>query len=193
MKPTHPYEPRRCTGCGRMTPPQTFGQPRKWCSDECRERTRNELRRKGRDPVSAADRVRAKLAMNPNGCQEFTGYRNAGGYGVINAGTAKLAHRVVFEDAYGPIGSRVVRHRCDNPACCNLDHLELGTQQENMRDRDARGRTLQGEECARTKITDAQVREIRVDSRSNREVAAAYGISKTQVSYIRNRQSRRSA
>lgn len=31
-------------------------------------------------------------------------------------------------------------HECDNPGCCNPDHLREGTQAENIADMDARGR-----------------------------------------------------
>jgi hypothetical protein len=33
-----------------------------------------------------------------------------------------------------------VNHRCDNPLCINPEHLYIGTQDDNMRDRDIRGR-----------------------------------------------------
>lgn len=34
----------------------------------------------------------------------------------------------------------VVRHKCDNPLCCKPDHLTMGTQADNIADREARGR-----------------------------------------------------
>ncbi len=57
----------------------------------------------------------------------------------------KYAHRFAYEAFVGPIPSgrrHVVRHTCDNPACVNPDHLQLGSQQQNIEDRERRGRTL---------------------------------------------------
>ena len=28
----------------------------------------------------------------------------------------------------------VIRHKCDNPNCCNIEHLEIGTQKDNIED-----------------------------------------------------------
>jgi hypothetical protein len=33
-----------------------------------------------------------------------------------------------------------VLHKCDKPRCCNVDHLWIGTQAQNMADRFAKGR-----------------------------------------------------
>lgn len=56
------------------------------------------------------------------------------------------AHRVVWELLKGPIPEGMcVLHRCDNPPCCNPDHLFLGTLADNAADRDAKGRTAKGD------------------------------------------------
>lgn len=34
----------------------------------------------------------------------------------------------------------VVMHTCDVPGCCNPNHLRIGTQQENITDREVKGR-----------------------------------------------------
>ncbi len=76
-------------------------------------------------------------------CWRWKGYRNSDGYGQYTArglGTL-LAHRVAFELSKGPIPAKaVVRHACDNPACCNPLHLLIGSHADNVRDRDERGR-----------------------------------------------------
>lgn len=72
-----------------------------------------------------------------NGCFEWQGYRNAGGYGRYSQ---KLAHRLAYSFAKGDPGNLTVCHTCDNPPCCNPDHLWLGTQQDNLRDAMVKGR-----------------------------------------------------
>lgn len=55
--------------------------------------------------------------------------------------TAVRAHRFSFELINGPIPSgMMVRHKCDVRECVNPSHLELGTGEDNARDRKQRGR-----------------------------------------------------
>ena len=62
----------------------------------------------------------------------------------------------------GPVPEgQVVRHTCDNPPCVNPAHLLTGTQADNIRDRDQRGRTSRGEQLPQSVVTEAIVAEIR--------------------------------
>ena len=75
-------------------------------------------------------------------CIEWTGGIDFEGYGrrKINGKTYR-AHRLVWETANGPIPpDMLICHKCDNPACVRLEHLFLGTTQDNTRDRDSKGR-----------------------------------------------------
>ncbi len=65
-----------------------------------------------------------------------------GGYGVVmRSGRHVRLTRFLWERFHGPIPPGLcVRHKCDDPRCCNVEHLELGTHRENMRDMVARGR-----------------------------------------------------
>ena len=52
-------------------------------------------------------------------------------------------HRYAYELYHGPIpDGRVVLHTCDNPRCVNPDHLQAGTQQENIQDAVDKGRWM---------------------------------------------------
>ena len=84
-------------------------------------------------------------------CIEHEGARNAKGYGKVlrrstnpDLPTVQMAHRWAWIQAHGEIPEELlVRHKCDNPPCINVDHLELGTDEDNARDRDSRGRNFQ--------------------------------------------------
>lgn len=72
----------------------------------------------------------------------------------------------------------IVRHKCDNPICCNPDHLLLGTQLENIQDRDKRGRTSKGEHRYNSKLTEKEVREIR-----KKYIPRKYGLPRLAKEY----------
>ncbi len=76
------------------------------------------------------------------GCRLWLECVGHGGYGIVRAGRAKFrAHRVAWELQRGPIPEGLcVCHRCDTPACVNVEHLFLGTHADNARDRNAKGR-----------------------------------------------------
>ena len=87
----------------------------------------------------------------------------------------------MYEKYIGPIPSGlVIRHKCDNRACINPDHLETGTSKDNSRDRDTRGRS-------RSCLTKEQILKIRNDNRILKEIGATYGISLNAVSNIKSR------
>lgn len=73
-------------------------------------------------------------------CWLWTGGADECGYGVIGITSNKKrygfrVHRVIWNEVNGPIPDQMrVLHKCDNPPCCNPDHLFLGTQKDNMDD-----------------------------------------------------------
>lgn len=85
-----------------------------------------------------------------SGCFLWMGMANRDGYGLAAAPRRSgrsnvLAHRLAWETHRGPIPDGLhVLHRCDTPACVNVDHLFLGTPTENMRDKIAKGRQRTG-------------------------------------------------
>ena len=94
-------------------------------------------------PASIAERLQAGLVQRPNGCIEWVRKSvTRGGYGVISDGSRQVAtHRIAWQLANGqiPVGLNVLHH-CDNPPCCNVEHLFLGTKANNTHDMTAKGR-----------------------------------------------------
>lgn len=91
--------------------------------------------------VSPEDRFWMKVNKT-DGCWLWTAATFAYGYGIFRVdGRNQYAHRVAWELTNGPIPDGLsCLHRCDVPGCVNPDHLFLGTQGDNARDRNAKGR-----------------------------------------------------
>lgn len=69
--------------------------------------------------------------MPRSSCINWDGYIDKRGYGRKGG---RLAHRVAFEQRFGPIPDALtVDHMCFNPACVNPDHMRLLTHVENAR------------------------------------------------------------
>lgn len=83
-----------------------------------------------------------KHTIEKNGCWMFSGKPGSDGYGKLKiAGKTIRAHRAYYEAYVGQIPKGMwVLHHCDTPMCVNPEHLYVGTQLDNERDKDARGR-----------------------------------------------------
>lgn len=148
-------------------------------------------KRPGGYPVSPVDRFWENIIPEPNsGCWLWSGGVDLCGYGRFrNHYTRVRSHRFSYELAKGPIpAGLLVLHSCDNPACCNPDHLFLGTVQDNVNDKVSKGRQLRGEQQKNAKLTTEQVLAIRRDKRTEKELGALYGVDDTLIGKIRRRQ-----
>lgn len=149
--------------------------------------------------LTGFDRLWSRTQQGESGCLVFTGYIDrSNGYGKLTVHRrTKLAHRFSWELTNGPIPDGMfVCHHCDNPPCVNPDHLFLGTAYDNMRDMIAKGRARSpvGIACGNAKLTDQQVREIRMRYRvvhpsrrtgsSASELAAEFGVNRGYVTQL---------
>lgn len=97
-----------------------------------------------------------RIKISENGCWEWQHSKDTRGYGRINInGTYWRSHRYSYHYYKGDIGQMNVLHKCDNPQCCNPDHLFLGNVYENAIDMLKKGRG------GKTKLTVENVFEIR--------------------------------
>ncbi len=77
-------------------------------------------------------------------------------------GKGILAHRYSWILHYGDIpDDKVILHRCDNAGCVNYKHLFIGTQIDNIADRDEKERQARGDRIWATKLTIEEVIEIK--------------------------------
>ena len=106
---------------------------------------------------------------------------------LASAGKRWLAHRVAYSLSHesGP-GTRIIRHSCDNPKCCNPVHLLSGTHQDNSADAAERGRLACGEKNGRAKITQEIADYIRRNplGSSACDLAVLYGLNEWTVRAI---------
>lgn len=99
---------------------------------------------------------------NPDECWNWTACKNDQGYGKFGyKGKTYKAHRIVFFLFNGKFPNNFCCHSCDNPSCCNPNHLFDGTRKENQEDMSRKGRSPRGEKQGRSKLTEKEVLQIR--------------------------------
>lgn len=122
-------------------------------------------------------------------CWLWQGYRTPDGHGQFRfLGRTEYAHRALLRMLGQDLTGKVVRHRCDNPACVNPQHLTTGTHTDNVRDRVRAGRSAAGERNGRAKLTWVDVDRIRrayaLGQATLAQLARRFGVDERQVARI---------
>lgn len=126
------------------------------------------------------------------GCWLWTG-STWRGYGRLTVGTRPVrktiaAHRYSYAAFVGPIPAGMeVCHKCDVRPCVNPAHLFVGTKQDNIDDRERKGRNnhVVGERIGSAKLNSSQVQEMRLarlTGESFQKIANRFGVDK-QTAY----------
>ncbi len=133
---------KKCARCGTEITKRPRDSLKQWnerefCSRSCIN--------KGRIVKSMLSRLMDNIEIIPeSGCWIWTGGTDGRGYGSIATtfgASPSKAHRESYEFFVGGIPEgMVLRHKCDIPCCINPNHLEPGSQKENVHDMVARGR-----------------------------------------------------
>jgi hypothetical protein len=139
---------------------------------------------------SVPRRLAQYTIVDANGCHIWTSHRDNKGYGRIFAdGKSRRTHRVAFEIKIGRHLNKAecVCHRCDVPACSNTDHLFLGTLSDNSMDGYRKGRIKPPTPVGKwaLKLDADKALAIRIDGRTLRAIADAFGVSYSTVQQIK--------
>ena len=133
-----------------------------------------------------------------NGCMKCISHcQDKDGYVRIKYnGKHDRLFRVLYQKAYGDISKgMVIRHLCNNSWCCNINHLKIGTQKENVQDMILCGRSRLGKENLSNrgeknyfhKLTEKQVKEIYLSKLSCKNLSELYNVSITNIYHIKRK------
>lgn len=148
--------------------------------------------------IDLYERLFSRAIVRPNGCWEWAGDiwdKPPRNYGRLRYhGKPIRAHRAAYECCVADIPpGMLVTHLCNNPPCIRPDHLELGTQQDNVDYMVACGRraSTKGEAHGCAKLTADQVQQIRQLLREGQltlaEIGRRFGIHVATVCDIKHK------
>jgi len=128
-----------------------------------------------------------------DGCWGWTGSIHSGRPGISVGKKSRIASRVMYEIAYGPIpDGMLVCHTCDNPTCLRPTHFFLGTIQDNSADMVKKGRSFKpkGELHPMHKLSEERVRQIKICLKRRMEqakIAKRFNVSRALITLIKQR------
>ena len=102
---------------------------------------------------------KVSVTDDPEECWEFQGFANSKGYShYYHDNTYSKAHIYAYELVFGSLENQGL-HGCDNPRCCNPNHIYDGTEKDNVLDRiiSGRSRHARGEEQGSAKLNIEEV------------------------------------
>ncbi len=85
--------------------------------------------------MAPLDRIKARTVVTEGGCFEWTGGKIKAGHGYLHINKkAFYVHRLAWELLVGPVAlDHELHHRCENPACWNIEHVEPLTRSEHKK------------------------------------------------------------
>jgi hypothetical protein len=142
-------------------------------------------------------KINSRIHIHENGCHVWTSRKDKKGYGKIGYRKKYVSvHRLLWGFEKSPLEkSQWLLHTCDNPSCCNLDHLYIGTPKDNVRDMDCRNRRnvknhRRGEKSNLAKFNEDQVKQIlklHVNGMTGADIARKFSVTKETIYKIINR------
>jgi hypothetical protein len=179
---------KKCAHCGNQfsKDPRNswpYWERAKYCSRTCTGLAKS-VRAEETRPAMAD--VFWRQVHKTDNCWIWTGLLDKDGYGLMPyAGQMLRAHKVSLELDGRPVPQgKYGCHHCDNPPCVRPDHLYPGTPTQNVADMFSRGRYNRAKSA---KLTEADIIVIRAASGTHEEIAVRFGVSRSNISQIRER------
>lgn len=186
-----PFGICQCGKCGRQTRIPTKnnafhghvkGVPLKYCKGHSPH-----ARSYPRTPKREIADFWAKVdKRGPNECWPWTACVSSFGHGNVQfGGKVRSAHIVAWTLTYGPLTTEkpCVLHRCDNPPCCNPNHLFDGTKRDNSHDMVAKSRHGMAILSAENVIEALRLHR---SGRRTIQIAGLLGVSRATIADIIN-------
>jgi hypothetical protein len=161
---------------------------RKLCRP-CYNRARNNGTLHQFDQLGPNDVFESRIKKTKT-CWLWLGTINDYGYGIflLPGEIPVRAHRYAYEFFTGnkiPFG-KIIMHTCDNPPCVNPAHLQVGTKAENNADTSIKHRHHYGIHHWNGRLTNADITNIRISNKTQKEIAIYFKISQSYVSRIKS-------
>ena len=153
------------------------------------------INKKGRPGNKMEDFLDNTRINVSTGCWEWQGYKDRDGYGQMGfENKNRLVHRLAYmlynQCTEEDIKGKVIMHLCDNPSCVNPEHLQIGTQKDNIQDCIQKGRRAnrKGEQNPNAKLTEYQAQKIRELYQlgiSQEELAKMFNVARRTIYNVR--------
>lgn len=135
-----------------------------------------------------------QFIISESGCHEVVSHKAKHPFGyprIQFKGRVYKMHRVIWTYFRGDIAPGLcVLHKCDNPKCINIDHLFLGTNDDNIADMVRKNRNQKGGQHYNAKLDEQKVREIRLLGQrglTQNKIATEYGVTRRVIGRVLNR------
>ena len=193
---------KNCLFCNKVITPLISRVKRgdgKFCSQHCYGKYSYKIKSKSCFKTLSSQEYFFKqisIENHINNCWIWIGNCNKQGYGKLTSKKKTwMSHRFSWMIYNGQIPPGLcILHKCDNPPCCNPDHLFIGTHKDNSKDMviKKRNRDDRGSKHPMHKLNEQQVLKIRESIENGEQqskLAIQYNVGPMTISNIKHRKS----